>query len=176
MDYYRVLFSEEYSKKKGKYGIVDIENQEIDVSEFQDGRNLTQEMFNDLSLRFEGDAYKSLADYQMDYEAWRIISKKLYSVLVKFKNKFTEFYPLLVYKDTEAHQYYYLHFKEKIDVLDPESIKESFISPKVMKSKIPEEIDIFCYKDFDPGSFCISQNVKNELLKENITGMYFQKI
>ena len=173
--YYRVLYSNEYAKKKGKFGIVDIREGSIDEGYLEgNGREFDDKLFEGVSLIFEG---QSLADFQMTYFPWRLVSQKMYSLLMDFVDLAeVKFVPVPVYKDDQMHPYYYMHFVKKFDVLDRVKTGSTLMHPKLDLKKVKPGLNVFCYTDFDAGIFCISEKVKQKLEANSITGCEFQNI
>ena len=172
MKYYKVHFSNEYGKKKGKYGIVKI-NEKINEYLLEDGISFPLDLFNNLTFYFEGDDTKSLADFQMTYFPWRVISEKFYKILKKYNNdESIYFYPITIGKNA----YFIFHFNLLSDVLDEKQTIYSgdFIKTPVL-NKLKIDKHIFNYREIvQTGTFCISEMVKLELEKNKISGCFFR--
>ncbi|WP_053990613.1 imm11 family protein [Mangrovimonas sp. TPBH4] len=177
--YYRVLLGAEYAKKKGKYGIVDTENIEMSdlLETLEDGVEIYKGMLDGIKFNFEGGVGKQLADYQMPYQPIRLISTKMQRLIQDYVDESQiQFVETCVLKGSESHEYYIMHFKIKIDVLDRSKMRDNLINPIIDRNKMPKNVNVFCYEEFDPSSFCISEKVKDLLIKNKVTGCYFQKI
>src|SRR5688500_7363639 len=84
MNYYRVLFSSEYSKKNGRFGIINTIPKLNDYL-VADGELFPSSAFNGIQFHFEGAGNKVLADFQMMHYPWRLVSDKLYRILKAFE-------------------------------------------------------------------------------------------
>jgi hypothetical protein len=82
--------SREYSKSGGMFGIVEsvpeIENEYL----LEDGQDFPIDMLEGISFKFIGskdddELGDSLADYQMTYFPWRLISKKFFQYYPNFR-------------------------------------------------------------------------------------------
>ena len=108
----------------------------------------------------------------------RMISEKMYRILLTFSNKYILFHPVEVRTGKDKYlDYYIIHILNKINVLDKKrTVFAGRIprNPKVKEKKL-KGIHIFNYKEFNT-SFCISEDVKNELEKNNITGYSLELI
>lgn len=176
MEYYRVLYSNDYAKKNGKFGIV---KTFVDVDEYllDDGMEFPNILFNDIKFVFEGNGKKEFADFQMMYYSWKLISEKMQRILLPFSSPdMVYFHPVMVLGESvEIKKYYILHFLKKLDVLDKNRTGNGLLNPFINKDLL-QGVDFFVYKEFDPGVFCISGRVKEVMEKEMITGCVYQRI
>ncbi|WP_407527104.1 hypothetical protein PDL71_06705 [Lacibacter sp. MH-610] len=85
MNFYRVLYCSDYSKKKGEFGIVDI-NKSLNEYLLEDGLAFPDGLFDGVEFYLKGPAKKNLADFQMTYYPWRLISEKMFQVLKKYSS------------------------------------------------------------------------------------------
>ena len=175
MKYYRILYSNEYAKKSCRFGILD---GDFDRKEsiFKDGEILSNLYIETECFLFDGNDNQIFADFQMTYFTIRVVSEKMKSVLEVYSNDKMLFLPVTVKKGKENVTHYILHFNEKLDVLDKVKTGDSLISPKIDESKMNSSIQVFCYSEFDPRVFCISELVKKDLEENNITGVSYQLI
>jgi len=178
MDYYRILHNENYISVNGRYSIID-SNEEFNMYLLEDENSFPYDLFDNIKLHFKTVDNIEYPDYQMIAFPWRVVSIKMHSILSNFaNNELVYFHPINVYtKGANFIQYFVVHFKKKLDVLHKE--KTVFAGrvpskPIVIKDKL-KGIDLFNYKEPNT-SFCISQQVKEELEKNNITGCSYQKI
>jgi len=176
MDFFRVLYSNDYAKKNGKFGIVN-SVPELNDNLFSDGESFDFKTTPDVEFFMEGGPEKSLADFQMMYYPWRLISKKLYTILSDFSDsEMVCYHPVYIsIRGNDAETFYLMHFLRKLDVLDKKKTGESLIQPVLDVKKMKGE-KIFIYKEFDPSIFCVDKVVKDLMVSERITGCSFQKI
>jgi hypothetical protein len=181
MDYYAIKFSEEYTKKNGRFGIVDsLDLDSLDDDDLiEDGKPFPIETLSNVSFHFESSENIEAADFQMMYFTWRLVSERFYNLLETYadENRFS-LYPISVkFKDREL-QYYIMHFHEKISVIneDKSKFKGNILwDPILDVNKLPFP-SIFCYPNSIGHSFCISSRIKMEMQSEGITGCDYRKI
>ena len=156
MNYFDVIYCNEYAKENGKYGIIDVK-ENVDEYQLKDCKPFPYDMINNITFIFEGKKDDILADFQMPYFPWRLISTKLYGVLEPFDyNNDILFYPVKIRKDNELHEYYIMHFINKIDVIDKtRTVIDDLgiaLKPKVIVEKLVG-IHLFNYKEKNQNSF-----------------------
>ncbi len=172
--YYSILYGPEYAKEDGPFAIVDNKNSDFDARLLEDEQRLTQETVNQLDLVMEGG---EPADFQMTYEPWRLISEKMYKMLLSFKNDTFEFYPVKVKYGEKCLTMYIVHFLCKLDVLDERTIIDgSLMNAKISPSKLSICLNIFDYKQFNPCNVCISETVKTKLEETGVTGCHYEPL
>jgi len=176
MKYYKVLMSDEYSKSGGKYGIVDVFPNVNDEYLLEDGLRFPKEILNDVTFVFEGTKDDSelgdnLADYQMMYYPWRLISKKLYLILEEFSKEDIFYFPIGVKKNNTRFDYFLMHFNNTLKITKEKANKLLSYNFKEKDSK-----DIFCFKNNLSDCFIVSEIVKQKIEKNNITGLSFETI
>jgi|GEM_PF-2059096 len=172
ISYYRILFDEEHARKNCRYGILNGQ-----VSEFETGEIIPHDYEEKGKLFFEGSKNKILIDFQMAYQDVKLVSQKFRDVLVKFINEDVVIYPIKVIREKEEFTYYNVHFNRKYKVLGKQRGPEELLRPKLNMSKVNRlNLHVFCYEEFDPSTFCISEIVKKELEVNQITGCSYQLI
>jgi hypothetical protein len=177
MEYYVVMFSNEYAKKNGKFAGVDIE-EKFDWYLFEDEKPFPMELFKQLKPKVDRTKpYKVLADIQMCYvPCWRLISEKFYFLLERYsKNSFAKYYPCSIYDNNKVVKYYFMHFSKSMDVFDEERSKIKPLHPVIFKDKL-NETNLFWCKDIGTREFCVSEVLKSMMEKEGISGCSYQKI
>jgi len=179
MNYYKVIFCNEYSKSNSKFGLIRV-NKKIDEYQLEDCKPFPDKLIDNLLFLFDGEIDDELADNQMMIYPWRLISEKLYKILKPYNiNKDILFYPIEIVKNSELHKYYIMHFNKKLDVIDRYNSKMHNLGipmrPKVFTEKL-DGIHLFNYMEEVGDSFCVSDLLKEEMEKQGITGCHYQKI
>ncbi len=85
MQYFNVLFSAEYSQNEGNFGMVDV-HEPINEYLLADELIFPSHLIDQLTFVFTGKLGKKLADNQMTYFPWRLISQKMYALLSPYSN------------------------------------------------------------------------------------------
>ncbi|WP_291131249.1 hypothetical protein [Flavobacterium sp. UBA7682] len=165
MNYYRVLFSNDYAKKKGIFGLVET-LPDADLHLIAYNKPFPTEEINKYKFYLEKGVF---ADLQMCINPWRIVSKKLKYILDEFKDDNTFFYSINLFcKEKKlSEEYFILHFRKTA------GFNESDFSDSLNKVKN------FHFQGFDDsitGVFFVSELVKIKIEANNLTGMSFDKL
>lgn len=163
--------SNEYAKSGGDFGVVDTNPNNINEYLLKDELDFPLEMVKQLNFFFEGskddkELGDNLADFQMMYFGWRLVSEKLYKILKDRSEENVYFHPVEVSKENIPHKYYIMQFKPGTRVSE-EDIRNNVIFP---------ENHLMCSKEGSMASFIVSERVKDELENNNITGMEFERL
>lgn len=178
MAYYRVLFGSDYSKRKGRYGIVRSLTPVNDHA-LKDGQPFPADLLTGLVFELEGDGDKAFADFQMCYMPWRMVSESVFNILQPLSRPdLVEFHPIEIRSEhCGTGKYYIMHFPKTLAVIIED---EHFKTYGTMKARInvnaAEGVDVFLWNSFDPGPFIISERVKNAFEDAGLTGMTFQTV
>jgi hypothetical protein len=178
MNYYRVLYSNEYAKKKGCYGIIDCKD-DFDRYVIKDEHPFPKEIIDKLIFQWEGNENKIMADIQMSYFPWRLISEKAYNILKKYNSKNDiYFHEVQINKSKDLfYKYYIMHFYITYDILvkDEDYKRLGLYRPQIKTNSI-KGVDVLMYDEFDPNIFLISEKVKMEFEQNDIKGAEYQLI
>lgn len=178
MAYYRVLFGSDYSKRKGRYGIVRSLT-EVNDHALKDGQPFPPDLLTGLSFELEGDGNKAFADFQMCYMPWRMVSENIFSILQPLSRpNLVEFYPIEVRSEHHGvRKYYIVHFPKTLKVIIED---EQFKRYGNMKAKIDvkatEGADVFQWNSYGSDTFLISERLKEAFERAGLTGMSFQNV
>ena len=174
MNYYRVLFSDEYSNKDGSLGIIDCKSIDIDDT-IIDGMKIPKSISDELIFSFKG---KSLADFQMSYFPYRILSNRFKKILLDFRAPSQKFIEIKVMKEPDLKEtYHILYFEKTLKVLKKgkEFKKRGLLNPELILNK-NFDFDYFVYNEYDTSCFIINEKIKEELEENSITGFDLQKL
>lgn len=177
MNYYRVLYSVEYSKKNGQFGIVDCAT-DINPHAVSDTEQFPVELIDNLRFVWEGNDKNALADIQMSFFPWRFISVKTCEILRNHLNDDdVYFHKVAVIKGGLSFDYYLMHFNKTYDILIKDKNYKTYglLNPQIKTNQI-SGLDLFMYSEFDPSSFMISERVKKAFDQAGITGGTYQLI
>ena len=166
-EFYKVLFSQEYAKKKCGYGIVEAFPEPYDEYLLSDNEAFPFAMLEDTIFKVRGGV---LADWQMALYPWRLVSEQFKCLLEKFNgSEDVYFHPVTLYDaedDSKAAQYYLLHFKRTLGYEQADHNKPEVIAQK-------NEFHFQAFNDDITGTFFVSETLKNEIQKNNFTGITF---
>ncbi len=173
MKYYQIIPGIEYSKSKGAFGLVDTVPDAPNEYALEDGASFPLEMVNAVKFVFEGsqddrELGDDLADFQMMYSPWRLISDKLYQLLAPFSGDTIYYHPVSVTKGKEQHNYFLMHFNATLT-----------IDRSALKEQIGQDLnltDVFVPKENLSSAFMVSEKVKQELENNSITGVAYQSL
>lgn len=182
MRYFNVLYSGEYAKKNGLFGIVGTQN-ECDTNEVKygvkDEKALPIEILKKVEFRFDDKPWKRSADFQISYLPWRLISGKFHEVITNYETSDNiTFYPFDVKYGDMILKYYLMHFNEKVDALNEERSKYLGVElwePVLDLRKYPFP-HVFNFKGSKGTSFCVSEEVKVDMEKNNMTGCSIKEL
>ncbi len=176
--FYRVLFGSDYSKKNGRFGIVRC-NSPVDEYALKDGQACPSGLLESLDLEWEGSSTKVMADFQMMYLPWRLISERAYRILLPFSQRdLVEYHPVQVVSDIHGKRLYYvMHFPNTLDVVIKD---DAFKKYGTTKARIDTSglagADLFQWREFSPGPFLLSEKVKAAFGPEGMTGASYQLV
>ena len=171
--FYKVIYSGDYSKKKGKYGII-FSKLEFDHHLIEDQTPLAINILKDIVYEFRIiDNSNELADVPLSVPMLRLVSEKMKLILDPFlESNFIDFYPIAVEKDNISFQYYLLHF-QKINYssfIKIEFLNSSYVV--TLRKEDLEGIDIF-KTHLNDSFYYISERIKTEFEKQKITGISY---
>lgn len=176
--FYRVLFGSDYSKKNGRFGIVRC-NTPVDEYALKDGQACPPGLLEGLHLEWEGSPNKVMADFQMMYLPWRLISERAYRILLPFSQPdLVEYHPVEVVSDIHGRNpYYIMHFPKTLDVVIKDDAYKKF---GTLKARIDTSglagVDVFQWRESSPGPFLLSERVKAAIGPEGMTGASYQLV
>jgi len=178
MKYYRVLYSSEYAKKNGSFGLIS-SNMEIDEYAIEDSKPFPKELIDSYDFFWEGNEKKELADIQMSLFSWRFISEKVFNIINKYNtNNDIYFHEVKIQTGNDSMSIYYLmHFDKIYNILIKDQYYKThgLLRPQIKTKKI-KRINVLMYDEYDPSVFLISENVKDEFEQNNIKGASYQLI
>ena len=144
----------------------------------EDEKKFPHQLIDKITFYLASKKGKIFADNQMMYFPWRLITQKLYKILLPYsKRDMIYFHPVIVHDiNQDSMKYYLMHFIKKLDVLDKK--KSVFVDniphkPIILEEKL-KEIHVFNFKEPNTSAFCISEIVKKQFEKEGITGCFLQ--
>lgn len=178
MKYYRVIYSGEYAKEKGKYGAL-YDRNEPDEYFIKDFQQFSKEKVDQLHYKFESsNPGKILADYPfVGSPSSRIISQRMYDVLKGYIDpNMVYFHPITVQYDDETVQMYIMHFNYFVDAIDIANTRVLtnglYWKPMADEKKLVG-IHVFVYGEM-PRSFCISEDIYKQFKKLKVTGCHYE--
>ena len=176
--YYRVLFGSDYSKKNGRFGIVRC-NSPIDEYALKDGQTCPAGLLEGLDLEWEGNPNKVMADFQMMYLPWRLISERAYRILLPVSRpELVEYHPVEVVSDIHGKSpYYIMHFPNTLYVVIKDDAYKTYgtMKARIDTSGLAGE-EIFQWREFSPGTFLLSEKVKAAFEPKGMTGASYQSV
>ncbi|MFT3796135.1 hypothetical protein [Flavobacterium sp.] len=164
MEYFRVLFSNDYASRRGKFGLIETvpEIDNLDLVAYN--APFPTDEINALQFVLDGKAF---ADLQMCLYPWETISKKFKELLEQYCGSNLYFHPITVDDGQTSKPYFIMHFKQTVGFN-----KSAFPDNKALLAG--KQVEAF--DDSITGVFFVSETVKRHIESEKLTGMYFDPL
>lgn len=136
------------------------------------------ERLEPLKHTFLGNTEYELSDFpSVGHVRTRIISQRMFDILWDYCDaEMVYFHPISVSFGTKEVGMFIMHFNYLLeDVLSNDVNEKGLTLDPIVDDKKLEGIDVFIFEK-SLGPFCISERVKDELVKAGITGCAYQQM
>lgn len=178
MKYFKIAPPEDADSDNGLFGIVEILNVQDEYC-LEDTLEFPYQQIADADFKFDEEGGVGLpGDYQMTLFGWRMISSKFYELLKGYESNDVVYYPVKVQYKNQVLDYYLMHFRNRLDVIDKSKSKYigGYLWTPIVDSSKLKGVHIFNYKEGNDQSFCVSEDIMKKILELNLTGFRYVKL